>query len=187
MPLEERLYRHRCVEAWSMAVPWTGFPLKALVDYRQAARPAPNMCGWRPSWIRKIAPGPAAILVSLALRRRPDDGGGDQRTRLHRHRHVRQAAAASRTGRRCVWRRRGNTASNRSNRSSRITFTDERPETFWESLQADEYGFWANVNPDVPHPRWSQATEDVLGTGERRPDAACSTAMASKSPDFTKG
>jgi sulfoxide reductase catalytic subunit YedY len=39
----------------------------------------------------------------------------------------------------------------------------------WEKLQASEYGFWANVNPEIPHPRWSQATEEVIGTGERRP------------------
>ena len=41
--------------------------------------------------------------------------------------------------------------------------------SFWETVQGNEYGFWANVNPDVPHPRWSQATERVLGTNERRP------------------
>jgi sulfoxide reductase catalytic subunit YedY len=51
----------------------------------------------------------------------------------------------------------------------RVTFTNERPVSFWEKLQASEYGFWANVNPEVPHPRWSQATERVLGTNERRP------------------
>src|SRR5829696_2071722 len=51
----------------------------------------------------------------------------------------------------------------------RFTFTDERPKRFWEALAANEYGFWANVNPDVPHPRWSQATEKVLGTDEMRP------------------
>ena len=44
----------------------------------------------------------------------------------------------------------------------------KRPKTFWEALQASEYGFWANVNPEVPHPRWSQATEEVLGTGGKR-------------------
>ena len=52
---------------------------------------------------------------------------------------------------------------------NRITFTAERPKTFWEGLQASEYGFWANVNPAVPHPRWSQASERVLGTDERVP------------------
>ena len=51
----------------------------------------------------------------------------------------------------------------------RFTFTDKRPKTFWEALSSTEYGFWANVNPAVPHPRWSQATEMVLGTSERKP------------------
>ena len=51
----------------------------------------------------------------------------------------------------------------------RITLTDERPVSYWEQLGPSEYGFWANVNPDVPHPRWSQASERVLGTNERRP------------------
>jgi sulfoxide reductase catalytic subunit YedY len=50
-----------------------------------------------------------------------------------------------------------------------IRFTDRRPVSYWERVQATEYGFWANVNPDVPHPRWSQASERMLGTGERRP------------------
>ena len=49
----------------------------------------------------------------------------------------------------------------------KMTFTDQRPVSFWEKLAANEYGFWANVNPDVDHPRWSQATERMLGTGER--------------------
>ena len=51
----------------------------------------------------------------------------------------------------------------------RITFTNQRPVSFWEELLAQEYGFWANVNPDVPHPRWSQATERDLETGDRIP------------------
>ncbi|MGH9811430.1 MAG: protein-methionine-sulfoxide reductase catalytic subunit MsrP, partial [Terriglobia bacterium] len=51
----------------------------------------------------------------------------------------------------------------------RFSFVKERPKGYWEALQASEYGFWANVNPAVPHPRWSQASEEVIGTGERRP------------------
>jgi len=51
----------------------------------------------------------------------------------------------------------------------KFTFTDKRPVSFWTTLQGSEYGFWANVNPSVPHPRWSQASERVLGTDERRP------------------
>jgi sulfoxide reductase catalytic subunit YedY len=50
-----------------------------------------------------------------------------------------------------------------------FTFTDKRPVSFWEQIQASEYGFWANVNPEVPHPRWSQASERVLGTNEMVP------------------
>jgi sulfoxide reductase catalytic subunit YedY len=51
----------------------------------------------------------------------------------------------------------------------RFTFTEERPRTFWETIQPAEYSFWANVNPQVPHPRWSQASERVLGSNERVP------------------
>jgi sulfoxide reductase catalytic subunit YedY len=48
----------------------------------------------------------------------------------------------------------------------KVSFVAERPVSFWEQLGPSEYGFWANVNPEVPHPRWSQAREEVLGTGE---------------------
>ena len=51
----------------------------------------------------------------------------------------------------------------------RFSFTDQRPKSYWEGLQAAEYGFWANVNPQVAHPRWSQATEELIGLNERRP------------------
>jgi sulfoxide reductase catalytic subunit YedY len=50
----------------------------------------------------------------------------------------------------------------------RISFTDQRPVSFWEEIQPKEYGFWANVNPSVPHRRWPQASEKLLGTDERR-------------------
>jgi sulfoxide reductase catalytic subunit YedY len=51
----------------------------------------------------------------------------------------------------------------------RVSFTDKRPVSYWEALAGDEYGFWANVNPAVPHPRWSQETARVLGSDERVP------------------
>ena len=57
----------------------------------------------------------------------------------------------------------------RARSSVRFTFTDKRPKSFWEEIQGAEYGFWANVNPKVDHPRWSQATEKQLGTGKRVP------------------
>ena len=51
----------------------------------------------------------------------------------------------------------------------RVSFVEKRPKGMWEAIQPAEYGFWANVNPKVPHPRWSQASEELIGTGERRP------------------
>jgi sulfoxide reductase catalytic subunit YedY len=51
----------------------------------------------------------------------------------------------------------------------RISFTEERPKSFWEEIAPNEYGFWANVNPEVPHPRWSQAQEELLPSGEKVP------------------
>ena len=51
----------------------------------------------------------------------------------------------------------------------KVSFTDKKPTTFWEGIQPSEYGFWANVNPAVPHPRWSQATERLLGNDQRVP------------------
>ena len=75
------------------------------------------------------------------------------------------------TARRSGWRRRGNTASSRSSRSSSSASPTSGRQTFWEALGPDEYGFWANVNPAVPHPRWSQATETVLDDRRARADA----------------
>src|SRR3546814_11364242 len=50
----------------------------------------------------------------------------------------------------------------------KFTFTDKRPKNFWQTIGPDEYGFWANVSPAVPHPRWSQASEELIGTGGKR-------------------
>ena len=68
----------------------------------------------------------------------------------------------------------------------RFNFTDQRPKSYWEALQASEYGFWANVNPQVPHPRWSQATEELIGLKASAGRRCCSTAMATTSPISTR-
>jgi len=165
MPLEERLYRHRCVEAWSMAVPWSGFPMKALVDYARPLGSAKYVRmetfkdkdvapGQRASWypwpyiegltVAEATSELAFMVTGIYGRPVPKQNGAPLRL-----------AAPWKYG-------------FKSTKSIvRFTFTDERPVSFWEELQSSEYGFWANVNPDVPHPRWSQATERVLGTGER--------------------
>ena len=75
----------------------------------------------------------------------------------------------NRTARRSAWWCRGSTGSSRSSRSCGLNFTDKQPLNSWQRTQPAEYGFWANVNPAVPHPRWSQATERLLASDERVP------------------
>jgi sulfoxide reductase catalytic subunit YedY len=166
MPLEERLYRHRCVEAWSMAVPWTGFPLKALVDY---AKPLASAKYVRMQTFQNDeAPGfgqvfyPWPYVEGLTMAEATNELAF-MVTGLYGKPVPRQNGAPLRLV--TPWK-----YGFKSIKSIiSIGFTDERPVSFWEQLQSSEYGFWANVNPEVPHPRWSQAKERVLGTGERVP------------------
>lgn len=167
MPLEERLYRHRCVEAWSMAVPWSGFPLKALVDFARPLGNAkylrmetfndPDMAsGQRQFWypwpyvegltIEEASHELAFIATGLYGKPMPKQNGAPLRL-----------AVPWKYGFKSI------------KSITRFTFTEERPVSFWEEIQAAEYGFWANVNPEVSHPRWSQATEKPLGGDEKIP------------------
>ncbi len=167
MPLEERLYRHRCVEAWSMAVPWSGFPLKALVDLAKPLGSAkyvrmetfndPDMApGQGASWY------PWPYVEGLTVEEATNDLAFIA-TGLYGKPIPRQNGAPLRLA--VPWK-----YGFKSIKSIvRFTFTETRPITFWEDIQAAEYGFWANVNPEVSHPRWSQASERVLGTNERVP------------------
>jgi methionine sulfoxide reductase catalytic subunit len=165
--LEERLYRHRCVEAWSMAVPWTGFPLKALVDM---ARPLAGATYLRMETFHdaKVAPGqkqfwypwPYTEGVTMA---EATNELAFLVTGMYGKPVPRQDGAPLRLA--LPWK-----YGFKSVKSIvKFSFTDKRPVTFWQKLQESEYGFWANVNPEVPHPRWSQASERVLGLDERRP------------------
>lgn len=166
MPLEERVYRHRCVEAWSMTVPWSGFQMSHLVDY---ARPLSGARYVRMETFQDdVAPGfrqfwyPWPYVEGLTM----EEANNDLTflvTGLYGHPVPKQNGAPLRLA--TPWK-----YGFKSIKSLvRFTFTDERPVGFWEELQASEYGFWANVNPEVPHPRWSQATERVLGTNETVP------------------
>ena len=167
MPIEERVYRLRCVEAWSMVVPWTGFPLSALLDqvkplasarfvtFETAADRA-SMPGLRQSWypwpyiegctIAEAAHDLSFMVVGAYGKLLPPQNGGP--IRIHQ-----PWKYGFKAGKSVV----------------RITLTDQRPVSFWERIQPAEYGFWANVNPEVPHPRWSQASERVLGSNARIP------------------
>jgi sulfoxide reductase catalytic subunit YedY len=167
MPLEERLYRHRCVEAWSMAVPWSGFPMKALVDFAQPLGSA-KYVQMQTFLDAKVAPGQKQFWYPW-----PYTEGLTIAEATNELAFIVTGAYGKPVGKsngaplRLVTPWKYGFKSVKS--IVKFTFTDQRPKTYWEALQASEYGFWANVNPEVPHPRWSQATERVLGTGERRP------------------
>lgn len=167
LPLEERLYRFRCVEAWAMAVPWTGIPLKSFVALAKPLsgakyirletflnpRVAPGQNQrWYPwPYVEGLTMAEAANELPLLV------------TGIYGKPLPTQHGAPIRLI--TPWK-----YGFKSVKSIRkISFVAERPKTFWEALQSSEYGFWANVNPAVPHPRWSQASEQVLGSRDRRP------------------
>jgi sulfoxide reductase catalytic subunit YedY len=162
MPLEERLYRHRCVEAWSIAVPWSGFAMKHLVDYAKPLSGAkyvrmetfkdPDVAsGQRAPWypwpyvegltIEEATNELAFLVTGMYGKALPQQNGAPLRLAV-------PWKYGFKSGKGLV----------------RFTFTDEMPKTFWWDVQAREYGFWANVNPKVDHPRWSQASEKFLKT-----------------------
>jgi sulfoxide reductase catalytic subunit YedY len=165
MPIEERIYRHRCVEAWSMVVPWIGFPLAKLVELAKPLSGAkyvqfqtfkdPDVArGQRQHWYPW--PYTEGLTMAEAANELPLMVVGAYGKVLHK-----QFGAPIRLH--LPWK-----YGFKSIKSiDRISFTDKQPKSFWEELQAREYGFWANVNPAVDHPRWSQATERVLGSQER--------------------
>ena len=166
MGLEERLYRHRCVEAWSMAIPWTGFPLKKLVAFAKPLSSA-TYVRFETFLDKKMAPGqrsfmPWPYVEGLTMAEATNDLAFVA-TGAYGKPISRQQGAPIRLA--IPWK-----YGFKSIKSIvRVSFVDKRPETFWETLGPDEYGFWANVNPDVPHPRWSQAQETFLNDGQLRP------------------
>jgi methionine sulfoxide reductase catalytic subunit len=165
IPQEERIYRHRCVEAWAMTVPWDGFPMAKLIALAEPLASAKyvvfetaqdktmgGLSAFYP-WpytegvtIEEAANELAFISTGMYGKPLPQQNGGPIRVTLPWKYGFKSAKSVV-----------------------KITFTDKRPATFWEQLNPDEYGFWANVNPAVPHPRWSQATERLLGSDERVP------------------
>jgi methionine sulfoxide reductase catalytic subunit len=162
MPLEERIYRHRCVEPWSMVVPWSGFPLKSLVDFARPLSGATylNMTSFKDV---SMAPGqkifwfPWPYLEGLTLAEATNELAFVV-TGMYGRPMPKQDGAPLRLA--TPWK-----YGFKSVKSVvKFTFTDQRPKTFWETLMPAAYGFWANINPEVPNPNWSQTTELVLGT-----------------------
>lgn len=165
-PLEERIYRMRCVEAWSMVIPWVGFPLASL--------------------IKAVAPQSGAKFVSFETLRDPRQMPGQRGSviqwpyreglRMDEALHPLTLLAVGLYGQ---------TLPNQNGAPIRlvvpwkygfkgiksivrIRFTDRRPQTSWQMLAPREYGFYGNVNPAVDHPRWSQAKERRIGEFFRR-------------------
>lgn len=162
-PLEERIYRFRCVEAWSMVVPWIGFELSGLLN--------------------RVGVQPSAKYVAFETLVRPEEMVGQQSPilewpyreglRLDEAMHPLTILATGLYGEEMP---KQNGAPIRlvvpwkygfkSIKSIvRITLTDQQPQTTWNMLQPSEYGFYSNVNPNVDHPRWSQASERRIGAG----------------------
>lgn len=164
--MEERTYRMRCVEAWSMVIPWIGFPLSALLD--------------------KVEPLGSAKYVAFETLVRPEEMQGQagifqalewpyvEGLRLDEARNPLTILATGLYG---------ETLPNQNGAPIRlvvpwkygfkgiksivkITLTEQEPPSTWNRLQPSEYGFYANVNPAVDHPRWSQATERRIGEAE---------------------
>ncbi|MAN98855.1 protein-methionine-sulfoxide reductase catalytic subunit MsrP [uncultured Roseovarius sp.] len=163
MTIEERLYRFRCVEAWSMVVPWNGFELADLLDLAGVQS--------------------AAKYVAFETVLRPDEMPGVrypvldwpyvEGLRLDEALHPLTIMATGIYGRdipnqngaplRLVVPWKYGFKSIKS--VVRITLTDKEPPTSWNKANAREYGFYSNVNPEVNHPRWSQASERQIGGG----------------------
>jgi sulfoxide reductase catalytic subunit YedY len=161
--MEERIYRLRCVEAWSMVVPWVGFELKTLLD--------------------RVGVQPSAKYVYFETLVRPEEMVGQQRATLQwpyreglRLDEAMNPLAILATGLYGEEMPNQNGAPLRlvvpwkygfkSIKSIvRISLVDKQPEGTWENLIPNEYGFYSNVNPEVDHPRWTQATERKVGGG----------------------
>jgi len=165
--LEERIYRHRCVEAWSFVAPWTGFPMSQLLKIAEPLGSAkyvafttveepkfmPGLDSPLYPWpyvegvtIQEAANDVAFISTGMYGKDLPKQDGAPIRMTL-------PWKYGFKSGKAFV----------------KVEFMEKRPATMWAQIAPDEYGFWANVNPAVPHPRWSQATERVLGSDERVP------------------
>jgi sulfoxide reductase catalytic subunit YedY len=165
-PLEERVYRFRCVEAWSMVVPWTGFPLSKLIE-KVGAKPEAKFIKFTSFMRPDQAPGftelstypwpyteglrmdeamnPLAFVVTgLYGKPLPKQNGAPIRMVVPWKYGYKGAKSIV-----------------------KIELVDYQPKTLWETLAADEYPFESNVDPKVPHPRWSQATERLVDTGNR--------------------
>jgi len=165
MPCEERLYRFRCVERWAMVVPWSGFPFQALMNLveplssakfvrfvtfmrpQEAVGQAPGS-PWKWPYYEGITIQEAANELAFAA------------TGLYGHDIPKQHGAPLRMVLPWKYGYKG------AKSVVKIEFVETQPKTFWNDYAANEYGFYSNVNPEKPHPRWSQKYERMIGTNK---------------------
>jgi sulfoxide reductase catalytic subunit YedY len=164
---EERIYRLRCVEAWSMVIPWVGFPLSKLLDEVEPTSEAKyvrfetilnpdEMPGQKEPWytwpyqeglrLDEAMNDLTILATGLYGGELPAQNGGGIRLVVPWKYGFKSIKAIV-----------------------KIELVTEQPSTLWNDIQPREYGFYANVNPEVDHPRWSQATERRIGELKRRP------------------
>lgn len=162
-PLEERIYRFRCVEAWSMVVPWIGFQLSGLLD-RVGVQPSAKFVAFETLVRPEEMPGVASPFIDWPYREglRLDEAMHPLTilaTGLYGEEMPKQNGAPIRLV--VPWK-----YGFKSIKSIvRLSLVDKMPPTTWNMLQPQEYGFYSNVNPNVDHPRWSQASERRIGSG----------------------
>lgn len=166
-PQEERIYRLRCVEAWSMVIPWMGSPLASLLKEAEPTSDA--------KFVRFVAvhrpeemPGQGSPFYPWPYQEglRLDEAMNDLTilaTGLYGELMPNQNGAPIRLV--VPWKY----GFKSIKAIVKIELTDKRPETLWNTVAPNEYGFYSNVNPNVPHPRWSQASERRIGELARRP------------------
>jgi len=166
-PQEERIYRLRCVEAWSMVIPWTGFPLASLLEMVEPASDA-KYVRFETVYRPEEMPGQKSPFYPWPYQEglRMDEAMHDLAilaTGLYGEPNVPQNGAPIRLV--VPWK-----YGFKSIKSIvKIELAAEQPATLWSAIASNEYGFYANVNPNVDHPRWSQASERRIGELSRRP------------------
>ena len=165
LDIEERIYRFRCVEAWSMVIPWNGFELNKVLD--------------------KVGVQAGAKYVAFETLVRPEEMPGQRGFRSNIEWPYREGLRLDEAMHPLTMMATGIYGEPMANQNGapirlvvpwkygfksiksivRITLVDKEPPTTWNMLQSSEYGFYSNVNPEVDHPRWSQASERVIGGG----------------------
>ena len=167
-PLEERIYRFRCVEAWAMVVPWLGFPMRLLMDEVEPTSGA-RYARFTSFYDTQVTRGPSfppsgflpwPYTEGLTIEEMANDLAFFA-VGIYGHTLPKQHGAPIRMVVPWKYGFKGGKS------IVKIEFIDYQPATYWNTLNANEYKFESNVEPDVPHPRWSQANEKLIGPGSQ--------------------